>query len=59
LYRDYIVAEVVAHDHYTDARYHTIEDSSGQKHYYHNMIVSPAVSPINGQNPGFGVFTID
>ena len=23
------------------------------------MIVSPAVSPINGQNPGFGVFTID
>jgi len=48
MYRDYIVAEVVAHDHFTDARYHTLEDGSGNKHYFHNMLSSPGISPING-----------
>jgi len=47
-YRDYIVAEVVAHDHYTDARYHTLDDGSGKKQYFHNMIVCPGLTPIDG-----------
>jgi hypothetical protein len=48
LYRDSIVAEVVAHDHYSDVRYHTQTDASGKKYYFHNLLVSPGVTPING-----------
>jgi hypothetical protein len=59
LYRDSIVAEVVAHDHYSDVRYHTETDASGKKYYFHNMLVSPGVTPINGQNPGVATFTVD
>ena len=58
-YRDFIVAEVVAHDHYSDTRYHTETDTTGKKYYYHNMLVSPGITPIDGQNPGFATFTVD
>jgi hypothetical protein len=43
-FRDSIVLEVVAHDHYSDVRYHT--DQAGG-FYYHNMLVSPGVTPID------------
>jgi hypothetical protein len=46
-YRESIIVEVAAHDHYTDLRYHENSDFFG-KYQYHNMIVSPGVTPING-----------
>ena len=49
----------MAHDHYSDVRYHTESDATGKKYYFHNMLVSPGVTPINGQNPGVATFTID
>ena len=42
-FRDSIVLEVVAHDHYSDVRYLT--DKAGGFHY-HNMLLSPGVTPI-------------
>lgn len=47
---------MAAHDHYADVRYHT--DQAGG-FYYHNMLVSPGVTPIDSQNPGVATFEID
>lgn len=58
-YRDSIVLEVTAHDHYSDVRYHTSADTTTPTFYYHNMFVSPGVTPINGQNPGVAMFEVD
>ena len=58
-YRNYIVAEVVAHDHYSDVRYHSDVDSTGTKYFFHNTLISPGITPINGQNPGYATFTVD
>jgi hypothetical protein len=55
-FRDKIVIEVVAHDHISDVRYHSNGDSP--KYFYHNMIVSPGVTPIDGNNPGVATFEI-
>jgi hypothetical protein len=53
-YQDSIVLEIAAHDHYTDLRYHTSDTN-----HFHNMLVAPGVSPINGQNPGYATFEVD
>lgn len=56
-FRDKIVIEACAHDHYADVRYH----SSGEtpKFFYHNLIVSPGVTPIDGSNPGVATFEVN
>ena len=55
-FRESIIIEVSAHDHYSDVRYHADPAAS---FYYHNMLVSPGVTPIDGQNPGVATFEID
>ena len=59
-YSDKIIIEGVAHDHYSDLRYHSsVGTSSNSKSFYHSMLVSPGVTPIDGQNPGVAVFDIN
>ena len=58
-FRDNIVIEVCAHDHYADVRYHSSGNTTAKKFFFHNLIVSPGVTPIDGSNPGFGVFEVD
>ncbi len=55
-FRDSIILEVSAHDHYSDVRYHT-DKAAG--FYYHNMLVSPGVTPIDHSNPGVATFEVD
>lgn len=50
--------EVSAHDHFADVRYHSNGDVAN-KQFYHNMIVSPGISSLKNQNPGYAVFDID
>jgi len=57
-YRSQIIIEVAAHDHFADFRYHSNGDDSS-KEFYHNMFVSPGMSPIKNQNPGYAVFEVD
>lgn len=58
-FHDKIVIEGVAHDHYADVRYHSSGDSVTPKYFYHNMIVSPGVTPIDGSNPGVAIFEVN
>ena len=57
-YRDRIVIEVSAHDHFADIRYHS-DSASSDKQFYHNLLVSPGISPLKNQNPGVAIFEID
>lgn len=57
-FKDKIIIEVSAHDHYGDLRYHSNGDSSN-KQFYHNLLVSPGLTPIDGSNPGVAFFEID
>ena len=57
-YKDKLVIELSAHDHFTDVRYHA-DSSSTDKQYYHNMLVSPSISPLKGHNPGLSLLSID
>ena len=58
-FRDVIVLESCAHDHYADVRYHSSGDTVPQKYFFHNLLVAPGVTPIDGSNPGFAVFELD
>lgn len=57
-FRDKIIIEVSAHDHFSDLRYHSNGDDSN-KIFYHNLLVSPGISPVKNQNPGVAIFEID
>ncbi|CDW74027.1 UNKNOWN [Stylonychia lemnae] len=57
-FRNQIVLEVSAHDHFADVRYHSNGDDKN-KDFYHNILVAPGVSPVKNQNPGYAVFEID
>eukprot|EP00347_Sterkiella_histriomuscorum_P022332 403330854 len=57
-YKDRIVIEVSAHDHFSDVRYHS-DGNEDNKQFYHNLIVSPGISPVKNQNPGIAHFEID
>ena len=53
---------MTSHDHFADVRYHSQDLSSTNKKeklFYHNILVSPGISPIKGQNPGIATFDID
>jgi hypothetical protein len=43
-FRNQIVIEVSAHDHFADVRYHSNGDDTN-KDFYHNLIVAPGISP--------------
>ena len=55
-HHDKIVMEIGAHDHFSDLRYHSNKDAP---YFYHNILISPGVTPITKQNPGFATFDID
>ena len=57
-FKDKIVIEVSAHDHFSDLRYHSNGDDSN-KQFYHNLLVAPGISPIKNQNPGLALFEIE
>jgi hypothetical protein len=40
-------------------RYHSSGDTSYIKYFYHNLLISPGVTPIDGSNPGFAVYEVD
>lgn len=56
-HHDKIVMEIGAHDHFSDIRYHSNKDAA--TYFYHNILISPGVTPRNKQNPGFATFDID
>lgn len=51
--------EIGAHDHFSDIRYHSSDDSNAKKFFYHNILISPGITPIKKQNPGFATFDLD
>ena len=57
-FKDSIIVEGCAHDHYADVRYHS-DATVSPKVFYHSLIVAPGVTPIDGQNPGIATFEID
>lgn len=58
-YADRIVIEVSSHDHFADVRYHSDSSSGSDKSFFHNTLISPGISPVKKQNPGYAVFNID
>ena len=59
-----IMIEVMGHDHYADLRYHSssnvvdMKDPSGPQFDFHNMFVSPGITPNKYMNPGVAHFEI-
>ena len=53
------MVEAFAHAHIADVRYHSSGNSVSPKYFFHNLIISPGVTPIDGQNPGVAVFSVD
>lgn len=63
-YADVIAIEVVGHDHYSDLRYHSSDNvcdlpDTETKFDFHNMFVSPGITPIDNSNPGVAYFELD
>jgi len=73
-YRDKILITVGAHDHFADLRYDSSADTLQgkselfkllkkrvlpEKYFFHNIFISPSISPIKKNNPGFSVLSID
>lgn len=63
-YHDVVIMEVVGHDHYADLRYHSSNNVAGlpdpvDKFDFHNILVSPGVTPYDGSNPGVTSFQLD
>ena len=56
-YRGKIIIEVGAHDHFADIRYHATKNSTNE--YFHNILLSPGVTPMDGSNPGVMTFEVD
>ena len=52
-----IIIEVVGHDHYGDLRYHQLPSDLTKN--FHNVLVSPGVSPNFNNNPGVASIEID
>jgi len=57
------VIEVVGHDHYADLRYHSSNNvidlpDLATKFDFHNMLVTPGVTPYDKSNPGIAMFEI-
>lgn len=57
-YRDHIVLESFAHDHYADIRYHSSGNTSDTKYFFHNILIAPGVTPIDGSNPGVATYLV-
>ena len=63
-YHDVVIMEVVGHEHYGDLRYHSSNNVAGLpdpavKFDFHNILVSPGVTPYDGSNPGVTYFELD
>ena len=59
-YSEKIIIEVAAHDHFSDLRYHENKHPSKEvPSISHNLIVSPGITPMKSQNPGFAVLDVD
>ena len=63
-YHDVVIIEVVGHDHYSDLRYHSSNNvldlpDTDVKFDFHNMLVSPGITPWDEQNPGVAFFEIN
>jgi len=63
-YHDVVLIEVSGHDHYADLRYHSsnnVFDSADTdvKFDFHNILISPGVTPWDKSNPGVTLFEID
>ena len=62
-YHEQVVIEVVGHDHFSDLRYHSsfnvcdLPDTDVEFNF-HNLLVSPGVTPRDGSNPGVTTFEI-
>jgi len=55
--------ELVAHEHFSDLRYHSSQNvldlkDTDVKYDFHNMFVSPGMSPYKNQNPGVAMFEV-
>jgi hypothetical protein len=60
MYRDRIIIEVAGHDHFADVRYKQSESTlSEDSYFYHNIFVTPGVTPVYGSNPGVAFLEID
>lgn len=62
-YHELVIMEVVGHDHYADLRYHSSHNVAGlpdptEKFDFHNLLVSPGVTPYDGSNPGVSTFEL-
>lgn len=58
-----MIIEVVGHDHYSDLRYHSSDHvanlkDTDNKFDFHNVLVTPGVTPYDNSNPGMAKFTI-
>lgn len=61
---DLIVLEVGGHDHYADLRFHTSQNVANikdakDKFNFHNLFVSPGMTPYGDSNPGVSKFELD
>jgi hypothetical protein len=63
-HKDQILIEVGAHDHIGRLTYHSgnsvcnLKDPA-TKFDFHNLLVTPGVTPNKGQNPGIAMFEVD
>jgi len=62
-YHEQVIIEVVGHDHFADLRYHSSSNvadlpDTESKFDFHNLLVSPGVTPYDGSNPGVTHFEI-
>ena len=53
-YKDRIVIELAGHDHFASLRAHQNDDGE----LYHNLFVSPSITPWYNNNPGVSSFEI-
>jgi hypothetical protein len=62
---DLVVMEVGGHDHFADLRFHTsknvaeLKDLSGSTFNFHNLFVSPGMTPYGNSNPGVSKFELN
>lgn len=60
---DAVIIEVMGHDHYAGMRYHSSWNvldfpDTDEKFDFHNILVSPGVTPNKGNNPGVAMFEV-
>ena len=62
-YRDRIIIDVGAHDHFTSLRAHkgyTVNEAGEtEEYYYRNLMIAASITPWFQNNPGVTVFEVD